>query len=71
MDIVEFAEKTYGAELYEWQKNYLRTLDQLYRECEDGKCEKCVLVMHKGVGRMFTYFKMKELLSDGAKNVIE
>ena len=70
MDIVEFAEKTYGAELFEWQKDYLRTLDRLYRECEDGKREKCVLVMHKGVGRMFTYFKMKELFSDGQTNAI-
>lgn len=68
MDIVEFAEKTYGAELYEWQKEYLRTLDRLYRECED---KKCVLIMHKGIGRMFTYFKMKELLSDGQTNAVK
>jgi hypothetical protein len=68
MDIVEFAEKTYGVELYEWQKEYLRTLDRIYRERKD---EKIVLVMPKGVGRMFTYFKIKELFSDGQKNAVE
>ena len=68
MDIVEFAEKTYGAELYEWQKEYLRTLDRVYQERKD---EKAVLVMPRGVGRMFTYFKMKELISDGQTNAIE
>lgn len=68
MDIVEFAEKTYGVELYEWQKEYLRTLDRIYRERKD---EKIVLVMPKGVGRMFTYFKTKELLSDDQTNVVK
>lgn len=68
MDIVEFAEKTYGAELYEWQKEYLRTLDRLYRERKD---EKIVLIMHKGVGRMFAYFKMKELFYDGQATNVE
>lgn len=71
MDIVEFAEKTYGVELYEWQKEYLRTLEQLYQECKDGKREKCVLVMQKDVGRMFTYFKMKELFPDGQTTLVE
>lgn len=68
MDIVEFAEKTYDAKLPEWQKEYLRTLDRLYRESKD---DKVVLVMPKGVGRMFTYFKMKELFPDGPTNVVE
>ena len=71
MDIVEFAESAYGAKLYEWQKEYLRTLDRLYRECEDRKRDRCVVVMHQGVGRMFTYFKLKEMLSDGQKTIIE
>ena len=68
MDIVEFAEKTYGIELPEWQKEYLRTIDRLYRERTD---EKIVLVMPKGVGRMYTYFKMKELFTDGQTTIIE
>lgn len=68
MDIVEFAEKTYGADLYEWQKEYLQTLDRLYRERKDGKI---VLVMPKGVGRMFTYFKMKELFSDDQTTTVK
>ena len=60
MDIVEFAEQTYEVKLYEWQKEYLRTLDTLYKQGGDIH-----VVMNKGVGRMFTYFKLKELFEDG------
>ena len=59
MDVVEFVEQTYGAELYEWQKEYLRTLDRLRHQ---GYIR---IVMNKGIGRMFTYFKMKELFPNG------
>ncbi len=62
MDIVEFAEKEYGAKLVKWQKEYLRTLDEL---CENGYAR---VVVNKGVGRMFTYFKAKELISNGTPN---
>lgn len=63
MDIVEFAEKYYDAALVEWQKDYLRTLDQLYA---NGSVR--VVVIPRGVGRMFTYFKAKELVSNGQTN---
>lgn len=63
MDVVMFAEKFYGVELKEWQKTYLRTLDRLYTEGDVR-----VVVVPKGVGRMFTYFKLKELISNGSTN---
>jgi hypothetical protein len=63
MDVVTFAEKFYGVELKEWQKTYLRTLDRLYTEGDVR-----VVVVPKGVGRMFTYFKLKELISNGSTN---
>lgn len=60
MDIVEFAEKEYGAKLPEWQKEYLRTLDRVYR---DGDVR--IVVLPRPVGRMYTYFKVKELIQNG------
>jgi hypothetical protein len=60
MDVVEFAEKFYGVILKDWQKTYLRTLDRLYTEGDVR-----VVVVPKGVGRMFTYFKLKELTQNG------
>lgn len=63
MDIVEFAEQEYGAKLVDWQKTYLRTLNDLY---EQGDVR--VVVVPRGIGRMFTYFKIKELIHNGATN---
>lgn len=63
MDIVEFAEKFYDVKLADWQKTYLRTLDQLYADRSVR-----VVVVPRGVGRMFTYFKLKELIPNGATN---
>ena len=60
MDIVEFAEEYYGATFVEWQKDYLRTLDRLSRERNVR-----IVVVPRGVGRMFTYFKLKELIPNG------
>lgn len=60
MDIVEFAEKFYDVELVDWQKTYLRTLDQLYVDRTVR-----VVVVPRGAGRMFTYFKFKELIPNG------
>lgn len=60
MDIVEFAEKFYDVELIDWQKTYLRTLDRLYADRSVR-----IVVVPRGVGRMFTYFKMKELTPNG------
>ena len=63
MDIVEFAEKFYDVELVDWQKTYLRTLDRLYADRSVR-----VVVVPRGVGRMFTYFKLKELIPNGTTN---
>ena len=65
MDIVEFAESIYGAKLYEWQKEYLRTLDRLYKQSENGTVDIRFVMMPRSVGRMFTYFKLKELIPNG------
>lgn len=63
MDIVEFAESKYGVKLVDWQKTYLRTLDRLY---VDGNVR--VVIVPRGIGRMFTYFKLKELVPNGTTN---
>lgn len=66
MDIVEFAEQYYGVKLFEWQKEYLRTLDRLSKE---GNVR--IVVMPRQVGRVFAYFKLKELISDGKTSYSE
>ena len=63
MDIVEFVKSEYGVELFDWQKEYLRTLD---REYNQGNIR--IAVVSRGVGRMLTYFKLKELIQDGKTN---
>ena len=60
MDIVEFAEKFMDVELVDWQKAYLRTLDSLYKQGEVR-----IVVLPRTVGRMYVYFKLKELISNG------
>lgn len=60
MDIVEFAEKFMDVELYEWQKEYLRTLDKVYKD-RDVR----IVVLPRTVGRMYTYFKVNELTQNG------
>ena len=66
MDIVEFAEKFMDVELKEWQKTYLRTLDGLYKQGDVR-----IVVVPRSVGRMFTYFKLKELIPDGKTSYSE
>ena len=63
MDIVEFVESEYGVELFDWQKEYLRTLDREY-----NRGDARIVVVPRGVGRMYTYFKIKELISNGTTN---
>lgn len=63
MDIVEFVEHEYGIQLFDWQKHYLRTLDREY-----NRGEVRIVVTSRGIGRMFTYFKLKELILNGATN---
>lgn len=65
MDVVEFAEKFYGAELPEWQKNYIRTLHEM---CTDAKIYIC---MPKDLGRhqaLIHINNTKELFSNGTQN---
>ena len=68
MDIVEFAERECGCELFEWQKEYLRKIDQLYKQVQDDNVDIRLVVMPRRVGRLYTYFKLEELLSNGAQN---
>lgn len=63
MDIVEFVEQEYGVKLLEWQKKYLRTLDREYH-----KGDIRIAITTRGIGRMFTYFKLKELIPNGTTN---
>ena len=65
MDIVEFAEKFAGGKLPEWQKRYIRTLDEM------GKDARIYIVYPPKTGRTQAYIyldQMKELLSNGAQN---
>ena len=65
MDIVELAEKFAGSELPEWQKRYIRTLDEM------GKDARIYIVCPPYAGRTQAYIyldQMKELLSNGAQN---
>lgn len=57
MDIVEFAEKFYGAKLPEWQKIHLRKVYEL------SKNHDIKVVMRKG--QAYTYLIPKELIQDG------
>lgn len=57
MDIVEFAEKYYGASLPDWQKTHLRKLYEL------SKDHDIRVVMRKG--RAYMYLNPKELTQDG------
>lgn len=68
MDIVEFAEEFYDVKLFEWQKEYLRKIDQLYNQVKDGDVDIRFVMMPKQVGRMYAYFKLKELIPDGSQN---
>ena len=61
MDIVEFAEKFMGVQLTDWQKRHFRFLYDLSRKGDVR------VVMGKN-GQVYTYFKMKELVLNGAPN---
>ncbi len=66
MDIVEFAEKFYGAEIPEWQKNHIRTL---YEMRTDAKIYIC-MPPHSGRRQALIHINnVKELLSNGTQNV--
>lgn len=61
MDIVEYAERFYGAKLLDWQKEHLRKLYDISRD------NKIYIAMGKG-GRVYTYLEpktLKELIQNG------
>ena len=65
MDVVEFAEKYYNVELPDWQKKYLRLLNEMRTPTTIH------IVMPKDSGRTQAYIyidQIKELLSNGAQN---
>ena len=66
MDIVEFAEHTYGAKLYEWQKTCLR---EMYKLCSKGKVY--ILPSRYGTRICVDEIARKELIRNGQTNVIE
>lgn len=65
MDIVEIAEKMYGVQLEDWQKDHIRTLDKL------GKTADIRIVMPSHNGRnqaVYFYLNAKELIPNGQTN---
>lgn len=66
MDIVEFAEKTYDAKLFEWQKICLR---EMYKLCSKGKIY--ILPSRYGTRICIDETARKELIGNGTTNVIE
>lgn len=68
MDFVEFAERESGVELFAWQKDYLRKIEELYKQAKDDNVDVRIVVLPRQVGRMYTYFKLEELLSNVSQN---
>lgn len=66
MDIVEFAEKMCGANLYEWQKTQLR---EMYKLCSKGKVY--ILPSRYGTRICIDETARKELISSGQTNAIK
>lgn len=65
MDIVEIAERFYGAELTDWQKEHIRTLDKLGEKADI----KIVMPRHNGRSdAVYFYLNTKELIINGATN---
>lgn len=65
MDVVEFAERFYGAELPEWQKEHIRAL---YKMHMDAKIYIC-MPKHSGRRQALIHINnIKELLSNGTQN---
>ena len=65
MDIVEIAEKFYDAQLTDWQKEHIRTLDKL------GEKADIKIVMPRHAGRsdaVYFYLNAKELILNGTTN---
>ena len=63
MDIVEFAEQTCGAKLYEWQKECLR---EMYKLCSKGKVY--ILPSRYGTRICIDETTRKELIPNGTTN---
>lgn len=61
MDIVEFAEKFMDVELKEWQKDHIRTLDEMYQDSDI----RIAMPRHAGRHRVYIYMNQKELIPNG------
>ena len=65
MDIVDYAEKFYGVQLSDWQKEHIRTLNEL------GEKTSIRIVMPRHNGRdqaVYFYLNAKELILNGQTN---
>jgi hypothetical protein len=65
MDIVKLAEKFYGVELKDWQKEHLRLLDEMRK---DDNIRIVFPKHHGGSHLMYIYMNAKELISNGSTN---
>lgn len=61
MDIVEFVERFFDVELFEWQKEYLRSLDKM-------RTNGGIRFVSGRKGQMFVYMNQKELIPNGKTN---
>ena len=65
MDIVEIAEKFYGVQLADWQKEHIRTLDKLGNKADI----RITMPRHNGRDQaLYFYLNAKELILNGAPN---
>lgn len=65
MDVVKFAEKFYGVELKDWQKDHLRLLDKMRKDDDI----RIVFPRHRGSRHlMYIYMNAKELIPNGSTN---
>jgi hypothetical protein len=65
MDIIDVAEKMYGVQLSDWQKEHIRTLDKL------GKNTNIRIIIPRHNGRddaVYFYLNLKELILSGETN---
>lgn len=65
MDIVEFIERFMDIELKDWQKEYIKMLDETRRDADIRIC----MPRHSGrKHQMYIYMNAKELISHGTPN---
>lgn len=68
MDIVEFIERFMDIELKDWQKEYIRLLDETRRDAD----VRILMPRHAGRShQMYIYMNQKELIANGTPNDYE